>query len=59
MGAIFVDFEAFQHGASEQFKLKELCILSADRPLTPIHFLFRGLLAWEVPKEDQRMTYAY
>ena len=59
MGAIFVDFEAFQHGASEQFKLKELCILSADRPLTPIYFLFRGSPAWELLKEDQRMTYAY
>ena len=59
MGAIFVDFEAFQHGSSERYKLKELCVLSADRPLTPLYFLFRGSPAWEELDEDHRKTLEY
>ena len=59
MGTIFVDFEAFQHGTTERFKLKELCILSVDRPLTPLYFLFRCSKPWEELDTDQRRTYAY
>ena len=59
MGAIFVDFEAFQHGPSERFKLKELCLLSADRPLTPLYFLFGASPLWEQLDGEQQRTYAY
>ena len=59
MGAIFVDFEAFQHGATERFKLKELCVLSSDRPLTPLYFLFRASPPWEKLDVEQQKTYAY
>ena len=59
MSTIFVDFEAFQHGTTERYKLKELCLLSADRPLTPLYFLFRGWPTWELLNDDQKRTYSY
>lgn len=55
---LFADFEAFQHG-DEPYRIKELCILSADRPLKPLYFLFRAYKPWDKLTPEQQRTYSY
>ena len=55
---IFVDFEAFQHGA-EHFKPKELCIVSTKSPLQPLYFVFKHNKKWSDLSPEQQRTYSY
>ena len=56
--AIFIDFEAFQHG-NEDFMIKELCILDENAPLKPLTFVFKPTKPWDILKSSQKRTYAY
>ena len=56
--AIFIDFEAFQHG-NEDFMIKELCILDENAPLKPLTFVFKPTKTWDILKSSQKRTYAY
>ena len=47
--AIFIDFEAFQHG-NEDFMIKELCILDENVPLKPLTFVFKPTKPWDILK---------
>lgn len=53
-----VDFEAFQHG-SEDFRLKELCIIDVDKPLQPLYFIFKHRKQWDHLKSEHQKTYTY
>ena len=55
---IFIDFEAFQHG-DEPFQIKELCFLSNQASLQPLHFIFKPEIPWEKLTNAQRKTYSY
>ena len=58
MSPCFIDFEAFQHGG-EQFKIKELCIVDADRFCQPMYMVFHPHTRWHRLNLQQRRTYAY
>lgn len=58
MGPYFIDFEAFQHGDGP-FKIKELCIIDADRVLSPIYFIFRAPKSWNSLSAEEQRTYSY
>lgn len=55
---VFIDFEAFQHG-SEDFMIKELCILDVNTPLKPLTFLYKPSKPWDLLKSAHKRTYAY
>jgi hypothetical protein len=55
---LFIDFEAFQHG-SENFLMKELCLLDSNSPLRPLYFLFKPSKVWNELSKEQQRTYAY
>jgi hypothetical protein len=56
--AMFIDFEAFQHG-NEDFMIKELCILDESAPLKPLTFVFKPTKPWDKLNGSQKRTYAY
>ena len=58
VGPYFIDFEAFQHG-SGSFKIKELCVIDVDRPLSPLYFVFRESTRWSSLTVEQQQTFAY
>lgn len=58
MSPIFIDFEAFQHGA-EPFRIKELCIMDCARPGQPLHLIFNPHVQWHCLNNRRRHTYAY
>jgi hypothetical protein len=53
-----VDFEAFKHGA-EDYRLKELCIMDASRPMKQRHYTFMPTCRWEELSPEQKRTYSY
>ena len=55
MAPIFIDFEAFQDRNGD-FMIKELCLLDADRPLTPLYFLFTPTEPWHELSEDRKTS---
>lgn len=60
-GPYFVDFEAFQHG-TEKYKIKEMCVIDVNRPLSPLYFIFSltaALKPWDQLGLEQRKTYDY
>lgn len=54
----FIDFEAFQHG-DEDFCIKEMCILSVEKPLKPLYMLFKPTKSWNDLSPLQQRTYVY
>ena len=58
MGPYFIDFEAFQHG-EEHYRIKELCILDVDRPLSPLYFIFAADKSWDALRISQQKTYSF
>jgi hypothetical protein len=38
MSPFIIEFEAFQHRG--HYKLKELCIMDMENPLSPLYFIF-------------------
>lgn len=58
MAPFFIDFEAFQHGEGS-FKIKELCVLDADRPFSPLYFLFKADKKWDALDDDIQTTFSY
>jgi hypothetical protein len=58
MGPYFIDFEAFQHG-SGTYKIKELCIIDVDRPLSPLYFVFSAPKRWSALTLEQQKTFEY
>jgi hypothetical protein len=56
--AFFIDFEAFQHG-EEDFHVKELCIIDANRPMEPLYYVFQPDVEWEALSSDAQKTYNY
>ena len=60
--AYFIDVEGFQHGKNGKFLIKELCILSADEPLSPYYKIFTPSKPWCQMKDDdaaKKSTYRY
>jgi len=54
----FIDFEAFQH-KNEEFHIKELCILIAEKPFHPLHYIFKNEKPWSQLSQAKRRTYKY
>ena len=57
MGPHFIDFEAFQYQG--QYKIKELCIIDVDKPLTPLYYVFDSPSSWRELDDDQQYQYSY
>jgi hypothetical protein len=55
---LFLDFEAFQHGA-EDYRVKELCVLDVKKPLKPLSFVYKQTIPWDLLTPQQRRTYSY
>jgi hypothetical protein len=58
MSPFFIDFEAFQHGDGK-FRIKELCIMDVEQPLTPLYFLFKAERKWNSLTSGEQQTYSY
>jgi len=54
----FIDFEAFQH-KNEDFRIKELCVLIAEKPFHPLHYVFKNDKSWSQLSQAKRRTYKY
>ena len=60
MPPYFIDFEAFQHGKDNDFQVKELCMVDADRPYAPpLHFVFGPNKKWQMCTNEEKRTYCY
>ena len=55
----FIELEAFKHGHSEDYLLKELAIIDASRSMRMLHYLFRAPCEWQMLTTDQKRTYNY
>ena len=53
-----MDFQGFQHG-TEDFTIKELCILDVSKPTRPFHTLFLPPCCWYQLSREQKHTYHY
>ena len=56
---LFIDFEAFQHGVGETYRIKELCVIDAARPMQPLYRLYKPPMPWAALNGAQKRTYNY
>ena len=57
MGPYFIDFEAFHYRG--HYKIKELCIIDVDSPLTPLYIVFDSHSSWMELGEEEQYQYTY
>ena len=53
-----IDFQGFQHG-SEEFVIKEMCILDVSKPTRPLHTVYLPPCCWFELSREQKRTYHY
>lgn len=53
-----IDFQGFQHG-TEEFIIKEMCILDVSKPTRPLHTVYLPPCCWYELSREQKRTYHY
>jgi len=53
-----IDFQAFQHG-TEDYTVKEMCIIDVSKPTRPFHTLYLPPCCWYELSREQKRTYYY